>query len=224
MQESGRDLPLVGAGLYSIADASRIVGTHPETLRRWLSHDEGLVCRYFDPKTKLLAFVELIEVFFVNMFRKEGVSLPFIRKVSQAASKRLNADYPFAVRRFDTDGKTVFATLIKEEQGDAIVEDLQRSQYVFDVVMRPLFHKLEYSGMDETVVRFWPRGKKGRIVLDPLRKFGKPIDAETGVSTGAIYDAVVAGDGQNPAVVARWLGIPRAAVRAAVEFERSLVA
>lgn len=224
MQESGNSRPLVGAGLYSIADASRIVGAHPETLRRWLSQDEGLVCRYFAPETKLLAFVELVELYFINLFRKEGVSLPVIRQVSQAASKRLNADYPFAVKRFDTDGKTVFATLIKAQKGDALVEDLQRSQYVFDVVMRPLFHNLEYSEMDETVVRFWPRGKKGRIVLDPLRKFGKPIDAETGVSTGAIYDAVVAGEGQNPAVVARWLGIPRAAVRAAVEFERSLAA
>jgi hypothetical protein len=60
------------------------------------------------------------------------------------------------------------------------------------------------------------------VVLDPFRKFGKPIDCETGVSTSAIYEAVLAGSGQPAPLVARWLGIPLAAVDAAVEFERTL--
>ena len=172
----------------------------------------------------MLTFVELIEVYFINMFRQEGVSLAVIKKVSEAASKRLGASYPFAVKRFDTDGRTVFATLIKDRKNEILIEDLERSQYVFNSIMRPFFHKLEYRGMDETVIRFWPRGKRGRIVLDPLRKFGKPIDSETGVATDAIYAAVTAGGGQHPGVVADWLGIPIAAVEAAVSFEKSLAA
>jgi uncharacterized protein (DUF433 family) len=214
----------VGVGLYSIAEAARIVRAHPETVRRWLCEDDGLVKRYFDPKTKLLSFIELIEVHFINIFRQEGVPLPVIRKVSEVASIRLKTDYPFAVKRFDTDGKTVFATLLHDQEKSELIEDLNHSQYVFTSVMRPFFHKLEYKGMDETVIRFWPRGKRGRIVLDPLRKFGKPIDAETGVATRAIFDAVMAGGGQTQAVVAGWLGIPKAAVKAAVEFEQSLAA
>jgi hypothetical protein len=217
--------PLVGVGLYSLADAARLVRAHPDTVRRWLSEDDGLVQRRFAPDKHLLTFVELVEIYFINMFRAEGVPLQVIRKVSAAASKKLGSAYPFTVRRFDTDGKTIFATLLRDATNETVVEDLRHGQYVFDQIMRPFFHKLEYRGMDETVVRFWPLGKRGRIVLDPLRKFGKPIDSPTGVATSAIYDAVRAGkDGQTPAEVARWLGIPIAAVNAAVKFERSLAA
>ena len=47
---------------------------------------------------------------------------------------------------------------------------------------------------------------------------GKPIDAETGVPTSALYDAVLAGDGQSSAVVAQWFGVPVQAVQAAATF------
>src|SRR5262245_26696724 len=121
----------IGVGLYSLAETARIIGAHPETVRRWLVEASELVPRYFDPSEKLLTFVELIEVYFVNMFRREGVPLPVIKEVSKAAAKRLSSPYPFAVKRFDTDGRTVFATLIKEHKGEAQIEDLNRSQYVF---------------------------------------------------------------------------------------------
>lgn len=214
----------IGVGLYSLAETARIVGAHQETVRRWLIDESGLVPRFFDPESQVLSFVELIEIYFINMFRKEGVPLPVIKRVSHSAAELLKTSYPFAVKRFDTDGKTVFATLIKENRRESLIADLHHSQYVFKSVMKPFFHKLDYRGMDETVIRFWPRGKRGRVVLDPLRKFGKPIDAETGVSTRAIYDAVTAGRGQGQTVVARWLGIPKAAVKAAFEFEKSLLA
>jgi uncharacterized protein (DUF433 family) len=65
---------------------------------------------------------------------------------------------------------------------------------------------------------------KGRVVLDPERSFGKPIDAEAGVPTRALCDAALAGGGQSPAVVAEWFGVPLEAVQAAVAFEGSLLA
>jgi DNA-binding transcriptional MerR regulator/uncharacterized protein (DUF433 family) len=212
----------VGVGLYSLADAARLAGTHPETVRRWVSETAGIVPRQLPRAEKLLTFQELMEIHFIQMFRAEGVSFQTIRRASEAAASQFGAQYPFTVKRFDTDGRTVFATLIKDNPKDVLVEDLQRGQYVFQSIVRPFFRKLEYRGADETVSRFWPRAKQGRVVLDPLRKFGKPIDAETGISTSAIFEAVMAGGGQNPAVVARWLNIPSAAVKAAVDFERSL--
>ncbi|HEV3340056.1 MAG TPA: hypothetical protein VG125_06855 [Pirellulales bacterium] len=67
------------------------------------------------------------------------------------------------------------------------------------------------------------RVKKGRVVLDPERQFGRPIDAETGVPTSAVYDACRAGKGQDQKEVANWFGIPLSAVQAAVAFELSLI-
>jgi len=162
-----------------------------------------------------------MELHFIAMFRSEGVSLQTIRRASMAAAARFSTDYPFSVKRFDTDGRTVFATLIDEEKDRVVVEDLKKGQYVFDTVMKPFFHWLDFGGEVE-VTRFWPMEKKGRVVLDPQRKFGKPIDAGSGIPTRAIYNATLAGGGQEPKVVAKWLGIPLQAVQAAIAFESSL--
>jgi len=62
----------------------------------------------------------------------------------------------------------------------------------------------------------------GRVVLDPERRFGQPLDSETGVPTEAIRRAVTAGDGQDLKSVARWFEIPVEAVKAAMNFEKSL--
>ena len=215
----------LGVGIYSIPEAARLLRTKPGAVRRWLDDERPVVKRLFDPSEATISFLELMELHFIKMFRSEGISLQTIRRAAAAASQKFHTDYPFAVRRFDTDGRSIFATLAREaelKRADAVlVEDLRRGQYVFDQIMRPFFRKLEYGDRDE-VRRFWPMEPKGRIVLDPERKFGKPIDAETGVPTKSIYDAVMAGGGQDYQTVAEWLDVPVPAVQCAVRFEESL--
>jgi uncharacterized protein (DUF433 family) len=183
----------------------------------------GVVSRRFDPQEKTITFAELIELHFIKMFRDEGVSLQTIRKASLAASKKYKTEYPFCVKRFDTDGRDIFATLVSKETKAEIIEDLKCGQLVFEKIIRPFFHKLEYESTVEPA-RYWPMEKSGRVVLDPARKFGKPIESETGIQTRAIYEALSAGCGQDEATVAKWLGIPVAAVRAAAAYERGLAA
>jgi uncharacterized protein (DUF433 family) len=161
-----------------------------------------------------------MELHFVKLFRDEGVSLPAIRKAAKTAARQFGADHPFAIHRFDTDGCTVFATLARAEKEAALVEDLKHGQFVFDTIVRPFFKKLEY-GQDEAI-RFWPMGMGKRVVLDPARQFGKPIDNETAVPTAALYRAVEVGD--DPVLVAKWFNVPLDAVRAAIVFEKSLAA
>jgi uncharacterized protein (DUF433 family) len=212
----------LGVGLYGLEDAASLLHIRPSTLRAWLTPKHRLVPRTLPLRDRPITFAELMELHFIVMFRNEGVSLQTIRKASKAASAKFHTDYPFSVKRFDTDGRTVFATLIDKEKDDIVVEDLRRGQLVFEKIMKPFFHKLDFHGMQE-VARFWPMEKKGRIVLDPERQFGKPIDAETGVPTRAIFNASKAGGGQDSKTVAKWFGIPVQAVQAAVTFETSLV-
>lgn len=211
----------LGVGLYSIADAGRLVSVPPGRVHRWLS--SRLVKQSLDPSEQTMTFAELMELHFIKMFRSQGVSLQAIRQAAAAAAKRFGTDYPFSFRRFDTDGRTIFATLIRDSSNETILEDLKRGQLVFNQIVKPFFKKLEYQDSVE-VARFWPMEKSGRVVLDPERKFGRPIDAQSGISTRVICDAVMAGGGQEPSEVARWLGIPFAAVNAAVAFEQSLAA
>lgn len=211
----------LGVGLYSVADAARILGAHSARIRQWCRESQGLIPGTLRRDDGLITFQELMELHFIKMFRDEGVSLETIRIASEKAASRYHSACPFSVKRFDTDGTAIFATLQKETPKKVLVEDIAKGQYVFEKVMRPFFRKLEY-GKNVDLVRYWPLSKTGRIVLDPQRKFGKPIDSETGVPTHVIADALSAGGGQSPAVVARWLGIPLAAVRKAAQFERSL--
>ena len=225
---------LVGVGLYSIPDAARIIGLKPAILRRWVSEytytSHGVTYRHrpvVPPRlsgTKgVLTFLELIELLFVKQFRAEGVSMQVIRKAAQAAARKFDTPYPFAVRHFDTDGRSIFETLKAQPDGEAIVEDLARGQYVFDIVVRPFFRKLDYSDAG-IVLKFWPLDREGRVVLDPEREFGAPIDEETGVPTRALFDAVRSGGGQSCETVAAWFEVPLAAVEAAVRYESMLAA
>lgn len=210
----------IGKGLYSVPDAARILGVHHNKVRRWLLPDGGVVHRTFDPADRIVSFLELMELHFIKMFRDQGVSLQAIRRAASTAAKRFHTDYPFAVKRFDTDGRTIFATLRREDDGKEMVEDLRKGQYVFTKILRPFFRKLDYGTAD--ISRFWPLSKRGRIVIDPQRHFGRPLDHDTGVPTSALYQAVKAGRGQSVRTVADWFGVPEAAVRAAVKFEQSL--
>lgn len=212
----------VGIGLYSYAEAARLIKESPVNVRRWTSTRDTLVPRALAASERTLTFAELMELHFIKMFRDQGVSLPTIRKASQTARQRFRADYPFSIKRFDTDGKTIFATLRDKAPGNTeLIEDLEKSQYVFGTIMKPFFRKLDYQG-NLGVARYWPCSRRGRVVLDPRRKFGQPIDAATGVPTRVIADALSAGGGQSPDVVARWLGVPLVAVHAAERFERTL--
>jgi uncharacterized protein (DUF433 family) len=224
----------VGVGLYTFPEAARIIGIKPAKLRRWVGQyrqkapgaeflSKPVISRYFPDEQHVLTFLELVELLLVKLFREEGVSMQVIRRAAEEAARRFDTPYPFAVKRFDTDGHRIFVTLQEESLEERSVVELGKGQHVFDEVVRPFFHKLEYQDGGDAL-RYWPRDREGRVVLDPQRSFGKPIDAETGVPTSALYDAVQAGGGQPPKVVAEWFGVPLAAVEAAVAFEQSLLA
>lgn len=228
---------LIGVGLYTIPEAARIVGVKSDTLRGWIkarrysvrgtTYDrQPVIARALPDQPSIVTFLELIELFFIKIFRDQGVSMAVIRRASQRAAELFDSPYPFAVRQFDTDGKRIFATLRIESDKQSVVEDISRGQYAFEYMVRPFFRKLDYHDGDNGhgALKFWPLERQGRVVLDPRRSFGTPIDAEKGVPTSVLFSAVAAGGGQTHATVAKWFDVPIVAVEAAVRFERSLLA
>ena len=210
----------LGVGLYSVPEAARLLRVHPQRLRRWIDPETGLIRRVFSSDETVVTFVELMELHFVQMFKEAGVSLQTIRRAARMAARQFQCPHPFTIHRFDTDGRDIFATMLHSEKRKPLIEDLKHGQYVFNNIVKPFFKKLEYHKDD--AIRFWPLNRTGRVVLDPKRHFGKPIDATTGVPTKALHLAVKAGD--NPTTVANWFDVPYAAVVAAVKFEESLSA
>jgi uncharacterized protein (DUF433 family) len=148
--------------------------------------------------------------------------LQSIRAASNFARKTFGNSHPFTFKRFQTDGRTIFAEVVEsgKVEEDPSLLDLVKRQYVFERVMRPSLRGVVYGEAGEA--RAWRPRDNRYVILDPQRSFGKPIDNRSGVPTEVIY-AAVKSEG-NPNIVARLYDLDLRAVKAAVAFQKALEA
>lgn len=220
----------IGLGVYTPAEAALYTGIPAKDIRRWMFGYRAEGRAYpglwrselsaVDPA--LLGFHDLLEIRFVQAFRRHGVSLQAIRAASIAARDIFQQRYPFTCTRFQTDGRSIFATVFAET-GDEAMLDLIKRQYAFRQVINPAL----YDGIDYTVegsaLRWYPMKQSKAVVLDPSRSFGKPILSANGVDTATLYHAFLAEE-RSIKRVAVTFEVPEAAVDAAVRFERRIAA
>ncbi|MEQ1526472.1 MAG: DUF433 domain-containing protein [Gallionella sp.] len=226
---------LINVGLYTFQEASRLVSASPQELRRWL---KGYTHKAADSdkqvsitplwKTELaqsevegISFHDLLEVRFVQAFRKYGVSLQTIRVASEQAREMFNHPYPFTCKRFQTDGRTIFASAI-EETGEEQLLDLIKKQFAFSKIIEPSLYRGIEFGNDELASHWYPVPRSKVIVLDPAIAFGKPIIAHGSIRTSILYDAFNAE--KNKQYVAKLYEVSVNAVEAAIRFEERLAA
>lgn len=221
---------LIGVGIYTAAEASLYTGIPAKDIRRWMfgykahgvDHPGLWKPELSFLEDSLLGFHDLLEIRFVHAFRQHGVSLQAIRSASKQAMELFNQKYPFTCKRFQTDGRDIFATVLDETCDEALL-DLVRRQYAFKQVIKPsLYEGIDYTGSGGAE-RWYPLKRSKAVVLDPARNFGKPLLAKTGVDTSAIYQAYQA-EGQSIKRVAMLFEIPTSAVDAAVTYEHGIAA
>lgn len=219
--------PLAGVGIYAVRDAVQLTGVAPRRIRNWL---RGYPATRESPPALsgqhaaldgvlALGFLDLIEVRFISHFLAHGVGWATIRKAAARAAEVRSVDHPFAMK-CRTDGRTIFAE-VADETGDQRLFDLVDNQYALLKVLEPILEEgIEYD--EEGMARRWhplPRDCPG-VVLDPERSFGRPILADAGIPTAALYQAFAAeGDARR---VAAWYEVDSADVTAAVDFELRL--
>jgi uncharacterized protein (DUF433 family) len=232
MDESLLSLGL-GRGVYTGRETALLSGLRTERVARWVrgySFTTGSGKKRSSPPIfaadrstdgpLALSFLDLVEVLFVRAFLDLGVSMRTIRLAATEGVKIFKVKHPFCLKRFETDGCGIFASIAKSAGDDAIL-DLVSHQTAFPKVIRPLFKQIEYDVVSEMATVWWPRGKDVPVLLDPTRAFGTPIVAKRGVPTHVLAGPVEAGD--SPDLVAKWFEVPVREVRAAIEFERSLL-
>ena len=217
--------------MYSISDAARVISVPPNRLRHWVQgyyyesaearkRQVSVVPRFYGDDEPL-AFVELIELLFVSEFQRIGLSMQYIRKAAARARQEFNTPYPFAVKRFATDGRKIFTTVAIQEQPRTATYEIVHGQGVFNSIVRRYF-KYHLDIEREFANRYWPLGRRQRVVLDASRAFGAPIDEPTGVPTEALVAALEAGDSEED--VAAWFEVPIQAIRTSLKYERRPVA
>ena len=123
-----RDFSLLGIGLYTVPEASRLTGISQARLRRWLrgytyrAGEEGAVSEPVWQRqipeidsTLGFGFLDLMEVRFIDAFRAASVPWRVIRFCAERAREITGADRPFSSRRFRTDGRSICAEVVYQE-------------------------------------------------------------------------------------------------------------
>src|SRR3990167_335555 len=225
---------LVGIGLYTFGEASRLTNIPAREISRWLVGSVGSnkgEKTYYEPlweselnkeKVRGISFHDLLELRFVKHFREVGVSLQTIRIASTHARELFGSSYPFTSRKFKTDGKTIFCEAL-EESGEASLLNLKKRQYALEKIVSPsLYASIEFSE-DETALRWFPLQNSKKIVIDPQRAFGKPVLTSEGLRTDILFEAYLA-EGKDKKKVSRLFDVPVKAVELAIQFEERMVA
>ena len=149
-----------GVGLYTLPEAAHLLQVSTQKLRRWT---KGYIYRYRGEERfsapvvtcdlldlddePILTFQALVALLFVRLFRQHGVSLPVIRLAAQRAAQIFHTTHPFAVKRFDTDGRQIFETWelpwLEGLSQQRLVQELATTQFVIEQAARPYFRKLD---------------------------------------------------------------------------------
>jgi uncharacterized protein (DUF433 family) len=168
-----------------------------------------------------LSFLDLQEIVFVDAFLNAGVSWKTMRAAHHAAEQNLGR-HPFSTGRFATDGRRILLDLTGDVAAvDPAFQEVVTNQLAFRRLILPYLVKLDF-GKDGQAIRWWPVGKRRRIVVDPERSFGQPIVNKEGVPTVVLARAFQVE--RSAPIVARWYGVSRLSVVDAVQFEASLKA
>jgi hypothetical protein len=218
---------LVGLGLYTPAEASRLLRVPTAKIVRWLRGHTISGHSYaplWQPQVKLeddrvyLGFRDLMEVRVADKFIAEGVSPQRVRAAIDLAQQLIGDDRPLSTDRFRTDGRDIFLKVIEKDDHGHERErllNLFRRQYEFKQIIEPLLKTIDFDphGLPN---KWWPMGRRENIVVDPTRSFGQPIDALSSVPTRVLAQA-----GQTNGIVAaaRAFDVPESAVRRAINFE-----
>jgi hypothetical protein len=220
-------MELVGVGLYTPAEAARLLHVPAPKISRWLRGHRIGDRQYqplWSPQVDLgdgkifLGFRDLMEVRIAAKFIGQGLSPQRVRAAIERARTIIGDDRPLSTDRFRTDGREIFLRIVEtddEGQPNERLLNLFRSQYEFKHVIEPLLKSIDFD-QSGVPLQWWPLGRKAHILVDPARSFGQPIDAATSVPTAIL---AAAGRFHGVHLAARTYEVPEASVRRAMSFE-----
>lgn len=222
----------VAGGFYTVREAARLLNiAQASKITGWLQGYKGrgrgpIIQRQYQPidAAQELGFLDLIEVRFVEHFRKQGVSLQALRKAAEFAREQWKQQHPFATynTKYVTDRVEVFSKTARDVH-DSHLLNLVTKQYEMYVVLEEVLAKGVEFDPASGIAREW-RPKQAEfpdVVVSPLVAYGQPSIMPYGVPTFAIYNTWKAENGHYGAT-SDWHEIDEKLVRQAVEFELGL--
>lgn len=213
------------AGFYSPGDVARLLQVASPKLRGWLNGwgkgGAGPIIERDFKDGRTVSFLDLIEVRFIEAFRKQGVLMQTLRRAASRARDDWQTTHPFALSKakYLTDRRHVFAQIADEEK-DRVTWDMVSGQHeMWDVIESTIAKGVEFDPASDLAARWFPLpGEFPGISVDPAVAFGKPALSVERIPTAALHRMWKA-EGGNIGRVARAYDIDENAARAAVEYE-----
>ncbi len=234
-------IPL-GIGVYSRADAARLLRMTPPRVSRWvvgytywlrsrINHQERRSERPPVVHTDLpqvdnvlaLSFLELMELRVIKALVDKGFPLQRVRKAAAIASRDLNTMHPFAARRVFVDERFIFVALEDQEGTPNLLQLDERRHHQINIgeVLRPFLEEIEFDNQTSLAKRWWPLGRQIPVVLNPRVAFGAPTIDGTGTRTDVVAQMAAIASRRT---VSEAYQLERRQVQAAVRFEKLLAA
>lgn len=214
---------------YAVADAARILRVPPATIRTWAfgrsyltkrgdQHWPSLI-RASDPRGKRLSFRNLVELHVLSVLRGRQLRVENIRKAQRFMREHMATDHPLADCDTQTDSVDVYVDFLGR------LMNATRAQ----VELRPMVQRyLQRIERDEhglarrlyPITRADDAAAPRLVVIDPLRRFGRPVLASTNLETYVVAERFEAGESARE--LADDFRISLAEVEEAVRFETAL--
>ena len=214
---------MIGQGIYTLAEVSKLTEVHPSTVRTWFKGRSDRTGRGpvfqsdYQPigNDYAVSFLDLIDALVAGQFRFQyNVPMRIVRRAHELLQRDLETPHPFCHTNLHTDGKHIFR-LMADKLGEEKLSDVVSRQQFFLHIKEKLDH-IDYSEVTKLAHRW--RIATG-IVIDPSISMGKPVIQNTGVTTYVIANQYRANI-NNSALVADLYKITENDVVNAVNFEQ----
>ena len=223
---------ILAGGFYSVPEVARLLqmdGTR--RVRYWLDdagNGEPLIARDHAKVNgvQAVSFWDMMEIRFIEHFRKQNVSLQTLRKVVINARIEMKAKHPLALAntRFMTDRREVFLQSA-DQTGDQFTLNLVQNQFEIYVAIENILAKgVSFNAASGLAQSWQPFGAEfPNVIINPLLAFGKPVIGGKALPISTLFAAWKAEKGDGARVASRF-GIDSSTVSEAVEFELRLAA
>lgn len=214
---------MIGQGIYTLAEVSRLTEVHPSTVRTWFkdrSDGTGLGSIFHSDYKPVesdfaVSFFDLIDVLVASQFRiRHDVPMRIVRQAHNLLQEELKTNHPFCHCDLYTDGKRIFR-FAADRLGEEILSEVVSRQQFFLHIKAKLEH-IDYSEVTNLAYRW--RIASG-VVVDPSISMGKPTIENTGVMTYVIANQYFANK-KSAALVADLYEVTENDVVNAVKFEQ----
>lgn len=218
-------------GLYPLTDAARYVRIPPATLRSWVvgrpyatrtgERTWAPIIEPADPTPGAirLSFKNLVEAHVLSILRGRDVSVGAIREALRFIREEIGAPHPFA----DVDAKSDRLHVYVEHLGR--LWNASKSQAAIEPVMERYLERIDRDEAGIALRLFPFTGDREvdapkLVVIDPKRRFGRPIIAGAAIETWIVHQRWRAGESTDE--IADDLDISRPAVEEALRFEDTI--